>query len=98
MDRAEAAALLASHLADFRQRSYAELRALVGVPPSTTEIASASGTRYQIEVEVFWDAAPEGLIRVRGEIDDGGWRAFVPLCSDFLLAPDGQFVGEAGPA
>jgi hypothetical protein len=35
-----------------------------------------------------------GPLRVLGSIDDGGWRALSPLCDDFVLAPDGRFVGE----
>jgi len=27
-------------------------------------------------------------------VDDGGWRAFVPLGESFILAQDGTFVGE----
>jgi hypothetical protein len=27
-------------------------------------------------------------------IDDGRWRAFSPLSVDFIMAPDGSFVGE----
>ena len=27
-------------------------------------------------------------------IDDGGLRAFAPLSDDFIMAPDGSFVGE----
>ena len=49
---------------------------------------------YQGEIRVFWDAEPDGAIRVMASIDDGGWRAFVPLTEDFILAPDGTFVGE----
>jgi hypothetical protein len=29
-----------------------------------------------------------------GAIDDGGWRSFAPLADDFIVAPDGSFVGE----
>jgi len=29
-----------------------------------------------------------------GGIDDGGLRAFMPLCDDFIIAPNGRFVGE----
>jgi hypothetical protein len=29
-----------------------------------------------------------------GAIDDYGWRAFVPLTDDFIMAPNGSFVGE----
>jgi hypothetical protein len=25
---------------------------------------------------------------------DDGWRAFKPLCNDFIRAPDDSFVGE----
>jgi hypothetical protein len=31
---------------------------------------------------------------VLGSIDDGGWRAFKPLCRDFIKAPDGSAVKE----
>jgi hypothetical protein len=27
-------------------------------------------------------------------VDDGGFRAFVPLTADFIVGPDGSFVGE----
>lgn len=43
------------------------------------------------EVQAFWDDEPDGAIRVMASIDDGGWRAFVPLTEDFILAPDGTF-------
>ena len=37
---------------------------------------------------------PGGNVRVIGSIDDGGWRAFVPLSDSFIKAADGRFVGE----
>lgn len=46
------------------------------------------------KVQVFWDDTPDGAIRVMASIDDGGWRAFVPLTEAFILAPDGSFVDE----
>ena len=98
MDKTEAAALLAFHLADYRRRSYAELRTLVGAAPAPIELVAASGARYQIEVQVFWDDAPGGALRVLGGIHDGGWRAFAPLCDDFLVSPDGRFVGASDSA
>lgn len=58
------------------------------------EVTGKSGTSYQGEVQVFWDGEPDGAIRVIASVDDGGWRAFVPLSEDFILAPDGTFVGE----
>jgi hypothetical protein len=54
----------------------------------------ARGITYAVEVEAFWDDRPGGNLRVRAMIDDGGVRAFRPLVEDFILAPDGSFVGE----
>jgi len=93
MDNAEAAALLKAHLAAYRLRPYSELLTMRG-KPQVAELRGDSGGRYQVEVEVFWDDRPGGALRVRGSIDDGGWRALRPLCDDFILAPDGRFVGE----
>ena len=33
-------------------------------------------------------------LRVMGSIDDGGWRAFVPLTQSFIMACDGSLVDE----
>ncbi len=93
MDNREAAALLKDHLAAYRLRAYSELVTLLG-KPQVAELRSASGITYQVEVEVHWDDRPSGALRVLGSIDDGGWRAFSPLSDDFILAPDGRFVGE----
>ena len=53
------------------------------------EVRGPSGVEYQIEVDILWDDEPGRALRVAGSIDDGGWRAFSPLCDDFLLEPDG---------
>jgi len=37
---------------------------------------------------------PGGAVRVLGSIDDGGLRSFWRISQDFILAPDGKFVGE----
>jgi hypothetical protein len=46
-----------------------------------------SGVEYQIEILILWDSTPNGVIRVLGFIDDGGWRAFVPLTDSILKCP-----------
>lgn len=46
-----------------------------------------SGTDYQIEIEVMWDGKGGGDLRVLGSIDDGGVRAFCPLCDSFIVTP-----------
>ncbi len=86
--------MLDCELAGWRSRPYAELAALVDVELETRVVAGASGERYQVQVQVFWDARPGGDVRVMAAIDDGGLRAFVPLTASFILAPDGSFVGE----
>ena len=93
MNNEEAVTILQAHLSSYRQRTYSELVALMG-QPQVAEVQGSSGTKYQLEVEVFWDSAAGGDIRVLGSVDDGGWRAFKPLCEDFILAPNGAFVGE----
>lgn len=49
---------------------------------------------YQLESEVLWDGNAGGDIRVLVAVDGGGVSAFKPLTGDFILAPDGSFVGE----
>ena len=93
MDRTEASELLHDHLSSWKSRSYQELVDQVGESHQNT-VKGASGTDYQVDVQVVWDGDVHGNIRVIGSIDDGGWRAFVPLTDAFILAPDGSFVGE----
>ena len=93
MNHQEAKALLEDHLQDYRCRSYEDLVKLRDCP-SVTELVGSSGTKYQVEVTVLWDDRPGGNLRVLGAIDDGGWRAFKPLCDDFILTPSGVFKGE----
>ena len=91
MDENEARGILTKKLAAYRARTYAELAALVG-DVETCEAVGSSGAAYQIEINVHWDNRPGGDIRVIGGIDDGGWRAFCPLCDAFIMTPDGSFV------
>jgi hypothetical protein len=93
MNRVEALSVLQSQLQPWRERSWTQLREEVG-QSHRFEVMAESGTWYQGDVQVFWDDKPDGAIRVMASIDDGGWRAFVPLTADFILAPDGTFVGE----
>jgi hypothetical protein len=80
-------------LDEWRRRTYAELADEVG-QSRQFEAVGASGTQYQVDVLVRWDDKPNGDIRVLVEIDDGGWRAVFPLSDDFIVGPDGRFVGE----
>jgi hypothetical protein len=93
MNKTEARELLERELANYKNRSPGELSRLVD-RTETFERRSPSGTVYQIEVQVFWDDKPNQGIRVVGSIDDGGWRALAPMSDDFIVLPDGSFIGK----
>ena len=95
MDRSEAHTALTSHLATIRQRSYADLVALMGDVHVET-ITGPSGVEYQIELEVIWDPPRERTnIMVMACIDDGRFlSALTPVTTSFILSPEGHFVGE----
>ena len=86
MDRKEATALLSAKLDEYRQLTYDQLAARVGEVP---EVVGPSGVRYQMEIQFVWDDKSGGNVRVLGSIDDGGWRAFLPLCDSLLVTPEG---------
>jgi hypothetical protein len=88
MDRDEAKKLLTEELNFLAARRYDELVALIKHDDVKT-LKGPSGTTYQIEISVFWDAEPNGNLRIAVSIDDGGWRAFVPLTDSLIIKPDG---------
>ena len=93
MNKVEALIVLQGQLRPWRERPWAQLREEVS-QSHRFEVTGESGTWYQGEIQVFWDDKPDGAIRVMASIDDGGWRALVPLTDDFIVAPDGTFIGE----
>ena len=62
--------------------------------PHTWEVVDESGTTFQLEALAFWEDRKRENFRVVVSIDDGGLSAFVPMSQDFIVAPDGSFVGE----
>ncbi|TKB73047.1 MAG: hypothetical protein E8D46_11300 [Nitrospira sp.] len=93
MDKQQAKQVLRAELVKWRLKPYAELEGLIG-KPHQIEVPNPSGGSYQVEIEVYWDSVPGQALRVIGLIDDGGWRAFFPLSDDFILSPNGSFIGE----
>jgi hypothetical protein len=87
-------ALIDGWLEELKKRPYDDLVSFMG-HPQTKEVTGGDGKNYQLEAEVFWDGKKGGDIRVIVAGDDGGWRAFKSLTSDFIMAPDGSFVGES---
>lgn len=94
MKNSEALSILRSSLLGYRFRSFTELEELIGKGPEVVQLVGDSGARYSLEFEAFWDGSKGGPIRVSGAIDDGGLSSFVPVVEDFIMAPDGTFVGE----
>ena len=93
MDKKEAQQLLKARVNQLRAMSYHDLLSLLD-KETVIEVDGSSGGRYSIETSVFWDDANDHDLRVIVNIDDGGWRAFAPMTDDFIIAPDGSFVGE----
>jgi hypothetical protein len=95
VDVTEAGGILDQQIGSLRERPYSELKQLVeGRSIQILEIVGASGTRYCVEAQAFWDNKKETNIRALASIDDGRMQAFHPLTRDFIKAPDGSFVGE----
>jgi hypothetical protein len=92
MNKDVAKNVLTELLGAYRDKSYEDLKRLIG----ETEVfeALAGGTTYQIEIQVLWDSRPQGNIRVAGAIDDGGVSALIPQTADFIMTPQGTFHGE----
>jgi hypothetical protein len=94
MNTGEAKTLLQEKLAEYRSYRYDSLLRLLS-EQDVFEIVGPSGAVYQVEVHAVWDDVRKGDIRVIGTIDDGRWRAFFPVTSDFAMRADGTFVGES---
>ena len=95
MNRAEALEVLSEEMERYRKRSYEELKTLIG-EVDAYETKSGSGTAYNLEIQVFWEANKAGGdLRVIGSIDDGRWPFFSRLWGDdFILTAEGEFIGE----
>jgi hypothetical protein len=94
MNRQHAQNILSAEIERLREVGYDELVSRLLDKQETFEKAAPDGARYQVELQAFWDDETSGNLRVFVNVDDGGWRAFVPLSGSFIRAPDGSFVGE----
>lgn len=95
MNDEEATRVLDGVVAELRREPYGTLVARYLHESDERTVVAESGVQYQVEVQAFWDSPRQpGNLRVIVAIDDGGWRAFNPLSTDFIVASDGSFVGE----
>jgi len=94
VDKVEAQKLIDEHLASYRGRTYADLATQVGETIGFQKIAP-SGIEYNVEILFVWDNFKGGNIRVMVAVDDARWPSwFRPMSGDFIVGPDGNFVGE----
>jgi hypothetical protein len=95
MDKDEARLVALQQLNRYRARTHAELQKIVGEPEGF-DAAGPSGKIYAVEIDAVWDDSREGGdLRVMAMVDDGGSRVFTfPVTEDFIMRPDGTFVGE----
>lgn len=84
--------ILRQTIDELRSRPYSELLKLLVAETRTA--TGESGDAYQLEAQALWDDRRKKNLRVMVSIDRGGWDAFVPRSEDFIVAPDGTFVGE----
>jgi hypothetical protein len=94
VNREQAQSILSAEVERLRQLGYEELISRLLDKQETFERAAPDATRYQVELQAFWDDQASGNLRVFVNVDDGGWHAFAPLSGGFIRAPDGSFVGE----
>jgi hypothetical protein len=95
MNRAEAELVAEDIAGRYRVNPREELLRLIDKQESF-EVAAPSGNRYQLEVTAVWDDRERNNLRVFVAVDDGGFfSAISPLTVDFIVAPDGTFVGES---
>jgi hypothetical protein len=94
MNKEQAIRILDQVLQVFRDEPYKELLGRLETGTVVYERRGPDGVNYQIEIEFSWDGRAGGDVLVTGSIDDGGWRAFVPITQSFIKSGDDSFVGE----
>jgi hypothetical protein len=94
MNNAEPRSILSNELRAFAARPSDELVRSIS-RAEVKNMSSESGVSYQIEISVFWDSEPDKDLRIMGSIDDGGWRAFLPLTESLIMRPDGTLIYPA---
>jgi len=99
MNNEEAKKLLRVAIQKYRDKTYSELELLVESDLKLQhshheEIKIKNSAQYQIQITAIWDDKKKKNIRVIGTIDDGGWRAFIPLTEDFIVNKNGEYIDE----
>ena len=93
MTKVEAVQIVERYLEICRQLSYSELVLKIG-EQEVFEGVSEAGEKYQVEVDFFFDDEKTKNLRVTGMISYNLATDFSPVASDFIIAPNGEFIGE----
>lgn len=98
MTETEAEEIVETQIAMLRSLSYDELMRFRKA--DHREVQGASGRRYELESQAFWDNPHEKTnlrVLVSALLIKEGWRGRLlqkPLAvGDFIIAPDGRFLG-----
>ena|SRR3990167_7716549 len=87
--------ILNTEMKRYRQLSYGQLIKKIGAVETHSFGSKKDKNFYQLEIMfIFDDPETRKNIRVIGNIDDGRWRAFMPISRSFIKAPDNTFIGE----
>jgi hypothetical protein len=95
MNKREQRELLDFYLAEYRQRPYQHL--LRFADPKQGDhyvVPRESGDEAYVDVQGIWDDQGRGHLRILVSVYDKNVSAFIPATDDFIIAPDGSFVGE----
>jgi len=93
LDKSVALKIIEDEIRIYRIKSYSQLLPLIN-KSEYKELKDSSGKEHYIQVSGFWDDEPNSDIRVMASISDGGKSAYIPLITDFIMSPSGQFIGE----
>lgn len=93
MEKEEAINILEDKLSEFRGLYYSALIEKIG-KQETFDGKTQKNEPYQIEVDFFFDDEKERTLRVTGMISYSFATDFSPITSDFIVTPNGKFIGE----
>jgi hypothetical protein len=91
VDTSEACSVLRGYLGRYKERSYRELRDMLG-RVDHVDLTGISGAVYPIDVHVIWSDHEGGDLWVMARIEDPERPAARPLTDSFVMRSDGTIV------
>ena len=89
----EAVALVDREIERLRSLSYVELQRYL--EPHVETRKAPAGTEYELDVQAVWDDKKAKTLRVMIFVSERGRASLMDSSvDDFIMAPDGSFVGE----